>query len=216
MNVAPSPLSAAEMNARGHAFMAHHGLTGERLWLMACGGDGAGKTYNPRHWQALGGWMNALAARNGVRWLVSTSRRTGRSGEQALRAALKPAHTAYAVWWSIREERMLGDLMGAAERLFVTVDSMSDDQRVHRRGQAPCLGSHRRRQSEPPLSECARQIRAAWPVPQYGHRSTGGHQRTKPATVVHLGGNANRRTRKPDRAVLKRFVARHAKDAEWR
>ena len=125
MNVAPSPLSAPEMNARGHAFMANHGLTGERLWLMACGGDGAGKTYNPRHWQALGGWMNALAARNGVRWLVSTSRRTGRNGEQALRAALKPAHTAYAVWWSQREERILGDLMGAAERLFVTVDSMS-------------------------------------------------------------------------------------------
>ena len=69
--------------------------------------------------------MNELAARHGVRWLISTSRRTGRAAEDALFAALAPHNVAYAVWWSRREERILGDLMGAAERLFVTVDSMS-------------------------------------------------------------------------------------------
>ena len=69
--------------------------------------------------------MNDLAARHGVRWLISTSRRTRRTGEDALRESLAPDNVAYAVWWSQREERILGDLMGAAERLFVTVDSMS-------------------------------------------------------------------------------------------
>ena len=123
--VAPSPLAAAEMRRRGREFAAAQGLRSERLWLMACGGDGAGKTYAAAHWHALGRWMNDLAAAHGVRWLVSTSRRTGRVGEEALRAALAPSHVAYGVWWSRREERILGDLMGAAERLFVTVDSMS-------------------------------------------------------------------------------------------
>jgi len=125
MTVAPSPSTGAEMATRGCSFVARHGMADERLWLMACGGDGAGKTYRPTHWRTLGDWMNDLAARHGVRWLITTSRRTGRAAEDALRAALAPDHVAYAVWWSRREERILGDLMGAAERLFVTVDSMS-------------------------------------------------------------------------------------------
>ena len=125
MTVAPSPATGAEMAARGRTFIERHGMESERLWLMACGGDGAGKRYRPAHWRMLGGWMNDLAARHGVRWLVSTSRRTGPEAEDALRAVLAPDNVAYAVWWSRREERILGDLMGAAERLFVTVDSMS-------------------------------------------------------------------------------------------
>lgn len=125
MTVAPSPSTGMEMAARGRTFAERHGMESERLWLMACGGDGAGKTYRATHWRTLGGWMNGLAARHGVRWLISTSRRTGRAGEEALRASIAPDHVAYAVWWSRREERILGDLMGAAERLFVTVDSMS-------------------------------------------------------------------------------------------
>ena len=125
MNVAPSPSTEAEMAARGCAFVERHGMGGERLWLMACGGDGAGKTYRAEHWRELGRWMNDLAAAHGVRWLISTSRRTGRLAEDALRSSLAPDNVAYGVWWSRREERILGDLMGAAERLFVTVDSMS-------------------------------------------------------------------------------------------
>ena len=125
MNVAPSPLSEAEMDAKGRRFRAQHNLAGEALWLMACGGDGAGKTYRPRHWQAMGEWMNDAAERFSIRWLVSTSRRTGAGAEAALRRSLAPRHIAYGVWWSERPQRILGELMGAAERLFVTVDSMS-------------------------------------------------------------------------------------------
>lgn len=125
MEVAPSPLSACDVAAKGRRFVADHLLAGERLWLMACGGDGAGKVYRKGHWQALGAWMNDAARRYGVRWLVSTSRRSGRVGERALRATLDPQRVAYGVWWREREERILGELMGAAERLFVTADSMS-------------------------------------------------------------------------------------------
>ena len=125
MDVAPSPLSAEDVATKGRRFVAENSLAGERLWLMACGGDGAGKAYRPAHWRALGAWMNDIAQRYDVRWLLSTSRRTGANGERALRAALEPRTLAYCVWWHEREERILGELMGAAERLFVTVDSMS-------------------------------------------------------------------------------------------
>ncbi len=125
MDVAPGPRSADEAREAGAAFLAAHALAGERLWLLACGGDGAGLRYSDAHWTALGKWMNDLAAEHGIRWLVSTSRRTGTNGERALRGALDPAQVAYAVWWSEREERIMGSLLGAAERAFVTADSMS-------------------------------------------------------------------------------------------
>lgn len=125
MDVAPGPRSPDEVREAGAAFVAAHALADERLWLMACGGDGAGLRYRDAHWTALGAWMNDLAAEHGIRWLVSTSRRTGANGERALRGALDPARAAYAVWWSEREERIMGSLLGAAERAFVTADSMS-------------------------------------------------------------------------------------------
>ena len=124
MNIAPSPLLPGEAAAAGCRFRAAHGLGGA-LWLMACGGNGAGKTYRPAHWRRLGAWMNDIAERHGIRWLVSTSRRTGAAAEAALAGSLAPGHLAYGVWWSRAPERVLGALIGVAERLFATVDSMA-------------------------------------------------------------------------------------------
>lgn len=125
MNIAPSPLLPAGIAAAGQRFAAERGLDGETLWLMACGGNGAGIAYRAADWQRLGAWMNDIAARYRIRWLVSTSRRTGAAAEAALRDALAPASVAYAIWWHTRPERLLGAMMGAAERLFVTADSMA-------------------------------------------------------------------------------------------
>lgn len=123
--VAPSPVSPETIARSAAEFRAQQDLADGRLWLMACGGTGAGKTYSAGDWANLGQWMNAAAETHGVRWLLSTSRRTGASGEEALATTLNAEHVAYAVWWSRRPERILGALMGSAERLFVTVDSMS-------------------------------------------------------------------------------------------
>ena len=123
--VAPSPISPEAIAQSAAEFRAEQGLADGKFWLMACGGTGAGKTYNARDWTTLAHWMNAAAEAHGVRWLLSTSRRTGAAGEETLAATLDAEHLAYSVWWSRRPERILGTLMGAAERLFVTVDSMS-------------------------------------------------------------------------------------------
>ena len=123
--VAPSPVSPEAIAQSAAEFRARHGFADGRLWLMACGGTGAGKSYSADDWSTLAHWMNDAAESHGIRWLLSTSRRTGASGEEALAASLKADHLAYAVWWSRNPERILGTLMGAAERLFVTVDSMS-------------------------------------------------------------------------------------------
>lgn len=123
--VAPSPVSPEAIAQSATEFRAQHDLADGKFWLMACGGSGAGKSYTADDWTTLAHWMNDAAESHGIRWLLSTSRRTGASGEEALAASLKADHVAYAVWWSRHPERILGTLMGAAERLFVTVDSMS-------------------------------------------------------------------------------------------
>ena len=123
--VAPSTISPEAIARSAANFRTQHDLADGKFWLMACGGSGAGKTYNADDWCTLGHWMNAAAESHGIRWLLSTSRRTGASGEEALAKTLNAEHLAYAVWWNRRPERILGTLMGASERLFVTVDSMS-------------------------------------------------------------------------------------------
>ena len=123
--VAPTPISPETIAESAAEFRAQHDLAVGKFWLMACGGTGAGKSYSADDWATLAHWMNAAAESHGIRWLLSTSRRTGASGEEALATALDAEHLAYAVWWNRRPERILGTLMGAAERLFVTVDSMS-------------------------------------------------------------------------------------------
>ena len=123
--VAPTPISPETIAESAAEFRAQHDLAVGKFWLMACGGTGAGKSYSADDWATLAHWMNAAAESHGIRWLLSTSRRTGASGEEALATTLDAEHLAYAVWWNRRPERILGTLMGAAERLFVTVDSMS-------------------------------------------------------------------------------------------
>jgi len=69
--------------------------------------------------------MNTLARREGIRWLVTTSRRTGAEAEARLRAGLDSAVVAAAVWWAEKPEKKMQAFLGAAECVFVTQDSVT-------------------------------------------------------------------------------------------
>lgn len=96
-----------------------------RLWAMIIGGKSASHLYQDSDWQALAQGMNRLAAGAGIRWLVSTSRRTGAAAERILRDTLDPAQLAHTIWWSENPEKRLPALLGAAEAVFVTQDSVT-------------------------------------------------------------------------------------------
>lgn len=96
-----------------------------RLWTMIVGGISASHCYTSRDWSALAQCMNAVARKEGIRWLITTSRRTGSATEELLREMLDPATLADAIWWSSRPEKRLHALLGAAERIFVTQDSIT-------------------------------------------------------------------------------------------
>jgi len=96
-----------------------------RLWAMIIGGASVSHRYKEADWDALANGMNHLARTHGIRWLLTTSRRTGADTERQLRAALSPDVLAKAVWWAEQVEKKLAAFLGAAELVFVTQDSVT-------------------------------------------------------------------------------------------
>lgn len=125
VDLPPTPVSPAAAREAGAAYRAERGLGDETLWALVVGGDGAGYRYGEADWRALGEALGALARCHGVRWLLTTSRRTGAAGEAALREAVPPEALADAVWWHAAPRRGLQAFLGAAEGAFVTEESMT-------------------------------------------------------------------------------------------
>jgi mitochondrial fission protein ELM1 len=96
-----------------------------KLWAALIGGASASHRYTPEDWVMLARAMNSIARREGIRWLVTTSRRTGAEVEARLRQTLDRELVAEAVWWSDRPEKKMSRYLGAAERLLVTQDSVT-------------------------------------------------------------------------------------------
>lgn len=119
----PVPIEPAALAEKGASWRARVNCQ-DRCWSLLAGGEGAGYHYSAGDWQQLGQALATLSAQHGVRWLVSTSRRTGAEGEAALFAQLNPELVA----GSTRAIQGGGDIsyheiLGAAERHFVTEDS---------------------------------------------------------------------------------------------
>ena len=98
---------------------------GGRLWTMLIGGSSRSHRYQDAEWRQLAQGMSELARREGFRWLVTTSRRTGKELESVLLECLDPDVVADAVWWCHSPEKKLAAYLGAAEKIWVTQDSVS-------------------------------------------------------------------------------------------
>jgi mitochondrial fission protein ELM1 len=96
-----------------------------RLWAMVIGGASVSHRYSMQDWDALASSMNALASREGIRWLVTTSPRTGAEVEARLREKLAAGSVAEAVWWAEKPEKKMAAFLGTAERVIVTQDSVT-------------------------------------------------------------------------------------------
>lgn len=96
-----------------------------RLWAMLIGGSSVSHPYTADDWRTLGAQMNRLAQKHSIRWLVSTSRRTGKEAETALRRAIDPRAIARAVWWAEKPEKLMAPILGSASWVFVTQDSVT-------------------------------------------------------------------------------------------
>ncbi|MBD2859465.1 mitochondrial fission ELM1 family protein [Spongiibacter sp. KMU-158] len=97
----------------------------QRLWALFVGGDGGGYEYSQEDWIALGNALEKLSVQHGIRWLVSTSRRTSNAGQQLLKEACSESFCQSAIWYGDDSSTSLNAYLGAAEKLFCTEDSMS-------------------------------------------------------------------------------------------
>ena len=96
-----------------------------RLWTMLIGGNSRSHDFQIADWENLADGMNALAKREGIRWLLTTSRRTGKDVEAKIRDLLNPEIIADAGWWCHQPEKKFTAYLGAAEAIWVTQDSIS-------------------------------------------------------------------------------------------
>ncbi len=125
VDVAPMPVDLDAQRQAGAALRAQLGLGAQPLWLLLIGGDGAGFHFAAEDWHRLAAEATELARSQGLRWLVSTSRRTGAEAEAVLREQLPAELVADAVWWDSEPRRVLQSYLGAADVVCCTADSLS-------------------------------------------------------------------------------------------
>jgi len=127
LETVPSHLDEGSAARAAADLRASRGLSADQpLWCLLIGGDGGGFRYRDRDWEALAAFVRASAAQQGVRWVLSTSRRTGERAERILRRGIgDDGAVAHATWWATEPQGMLDAYIGASELCFVTIDSQS-------------------------------------------------------------------------------------------
>ncbi|MCP5162592.1 MAG: mitochondrial fission ELM1 family protein [Hahellaceae bacterium] len=95
------------------------------LCSLLIGASGAGYDYSEQDWLNLASGINNLSEREGIRWLITTSRRTDPAVEDLLEKHLDPKHIAEAVWFSRNPAKVMKRFLESADAVFVTEDSLT-------------------------------------------------------------------------------------------
>jgi len=129
MTLPPSKLSPESADQAGANYLKHLNESGKvlnsKLWTLLVGGDGAGFNYGESDWYNLSYMIRKLSQQHGIRWLITTSRRTPAVGQQYLKKTLDDQIVAEASWNGEPQQGTLIEYVGASERVFCTADSMS-------------------------------------------------------------------------------------------
>ena len=107
------------------AFIAEKGDEEKGGWCMIIGGSSRSHHFKETDWIGLAEGMNALAEREQICWLLTTSRRTGAETEAVLKKYLNPDILKDAIWWAEQPRKELYSFMARSELLFVTQDSVT-------------------------------------------------------------------------------------------
>ncbi|GGB97394.1 hypothetical protein GCM10011352_24390 [Marinobacterium zhoushanense] len=94
-------------------------------WALLIGADSKSHHYSDADWQGLVDGVNALSQRLGIRWLITTSRRTSPDVEQLLDEGLDRANLVELVLYNREPKRVMMPFLAAAQRVLVTQDSLT-------------------------------------------------------------------------------------------
>jgi hypothetical protein len=97
----------------------------EAPWLLLIGGDGAGYHYTTADWELLAEGINRIARDLGIRWLLTTSRRTGNEAEKVLQARISPDLLEEAVYFGQTPRPVVREFLGRCRGVLVSEDSLT-------------------------------------------------------------------------------------------
>lgn len=125
VDLAPTIVDPEEVRVAGTGYRREKGLDDSPLWAMILGGDGAGYVYEKEDWVNLAAVMTELATKYRIKWLLTTSRRTGRKAESVLQEMLPAEILVDSVWYGNEPRKVMQAFLGASEVVFCSEDSMS-------------------------------------------------------------------------------------------
>jgi mitochondrial fission protein ELM1 len=89
------------------------------------GNSSAKIRFTPEDWNGIARFVNEVWKNEGTQWLITTSYRTGRELEDQLRSRIEPDAILEAVWYSQAPRKVTKAFLGLADRIFVTMDSLT-------------------------------------------------------------------------------------------
>lgn len=96
-----------------------------RYYALLVGGDGAGYRYTAEDWRQLANALKRISERDGVRWLLTTSRRTGVQAETYLQGAVDFCICEEQIWYGSSPVKVVKRFLSQSDVVFCTEDSLT-------------------------------------------------------------------------------------------
>jgi hypothetical protein len=95
------------------------------IYSLFLGNSSAKIRFSKDDWDGIIHFVNELWKREGIQWLITTSYRTGRELEALFKRGIDPDAIFEAVWYSEAPRRVTKEYLGMADRIFVSMDSLT-------------------------------------------------------------------------------------------
>lgn len=118
-----TPNSVTPDKCRAAAVDYWQGNVPQNCWALLIGGNSASHRFRRADWEHIVNAVNALARKHGIRWLISTSRRTGPESERLIYDLLDSDVAEDCTFVSSKPKKVVMPYLGAARIVFVTQDS---------------------------------------------------------------------------------------------
>jgi mitochondrial fission protein ELM1 len=127
LDVSPSLIDLEQLSTAANNFLMSKKIAQDELyWVMLIGGEGSGYSYKKSDIRTLVDGMLLLAKKYQINWLLTTSRRLGKSNEDYLKGLLSGEKSiSYAVYYIAKPEKVMNAFLGLGDIIFCTEDSTS-------------------------------------------------------------------------------------------
>ncbi len=119
-------ITAESLREAGEVFLKKNAVRPQgAVNALFIGNSSAKIRFSQEDWHGIIRFVNELWKREARQWLITTSYRTGRELEQLFRQGIAPEAILDAVWYSEAPRKVTKAFLGLADRVFVTMDSLT-------------------------------------------------------------------------------------------